>query len=144
MPNPPVSMIKEWHGSPVPTSIATPLPTTAELVSLCKQTNRFGYTMGMPYPPEAESLVFWIKYGSSVVWNELAAQKFAFDGLKTLHSPVKILIANVFFLGIVSRHDKVYPSNKQPRIRAYGILLLRHLARQLHHRQPQSNRHIRF
>lgn len=82
-------MTKEWYGSILPSNITVPLPTAAELVSLCKETNRHGYTIGVPYPPGTEPPVFWIKYGSSIVWNELAGQKTAHDGLRSLESQVR-------------------------------------------------------
>lgn len=86
----PVYMKKEWYGSILPSNITVPLPTAAELVSLYKETNRHGYTIGVPYPPGTEPPVFWIKYGPSIVWNELAAQKTAHDGLRSLESEIKI------------------------------------------------------
>jgi hypothetical protein len=85
----PVYMKKEWFGSALPSNITVPLPTAAELVSLYKETNPHGYTIGVPYPPRTESPVFWIKYGSSVVWNELAGQKMAHDGLRAVGSQVR-------------------------------------------------------
>lgn len=85
----PVYMKKEWHGSILPSNITVPHPTPAELVSLYKETNRHGYTIGVPYPPSTEPPVFWIKYGSSIVWNELAGQKKAHDGLLNLGSQVR-------------------------------------------------------
>ncbi|KUL84363.1 hypothetical protein ZTR_06295 [Talaromyces verruculosus] len=86
----PVYMKKEWYGSALPSHITVPLPTAAELVTIYKETNPHGYTIGVPYPPRgAESPVFWIKYGSSIVWNELAGQKTAHDGLRAVGSQVK-------------------------------------------------------
>ncbi|QKX57150.1 uncharacterized protein TRUGW13939_04258 [Talaromyces rugulosus] len=85
----PVYMRKEWYGSILPSNITVPLPTAAELVSLCKETNRHGYTIGAPYPRGTEPPVFWIKYGPSIVWNELAGRKKAHDGLRNLESQVR-------------------------------------------------------
>lgn len=88
----PVYMKKEWHGSSLSSNITVPLPTAAELVSLYQETNPHGYPVGAPYPPSTsttEPPVFWIKYGSSVVWNELAAQKKAHDGLRSLGSQAR-------------------------------------------------------
>ncbi|KAG8407743.1 hypothetical protein J3459_018377 [Metarhizium acridum] len=83
-----VRMRREWHGSALPSHVTIPLPSPAELVRLCTKSHPLGYTIGMPYP-DADSPVFWIKYRSKLVWNELAAQKMAHDGLRELNSPVK-------------------------------------------------------
>jgi hypothetical protein len=85
-----VYMKTEWYGSAVPSNIAIPLPTAAELVSHYKETNHHGYTLGAPYPPNStENPMFWIKYGNTVVLNELAGQKMAYDGLRSLGSQAK-------------------------------------------------------
>lgn len=84
----PVRMTREWHGSALPLHVTIPLPSPAELVRLCTKSHPLGYTIGMPYP-DADSPVFWIKYCSSIIWNELAAQKMAHDGLGELNSLVK-------------------------------------------------------
>lgn len=85
----PVRMTREWHGSALPLHVTIPLPSPAELVRLCTKSHPLGFTIGMPYP-DADSPVFWIKYCSSIIWNELAAQKMAHDGLGELNSPVKV------------------------------------------------------
>lgn len=85
-----VYMKKEWYGSAAPSNIAIPLPTAAELVSHDRETNHHGYTLGAPYPPNStQDPVFWIKYGNTVVWNELAGQKMAYDGLRSLGSQAR-------------------------------------------------------
>jgi hypothetical protein len=43
----------------------------------------------LPTPRGTEPSVFWIKCGRSIVWNELAGQKKARDGLRNLVSQVK-------------------------------------------------------
>lgn len=43
--------------------------------------------MGRAYPPEAP--VLWIKYGRSVIWNEVTAQATAHKELRGLQSQVK-------------------------------------------------------
>lgn len=43
--------------------------------------------MGLAYPPDAP--VFWIKYGHSVIWNEVIAQAMAHEELRRLGSPVR-------------------------------------------------------
>lgn len=81
-------MLKEWHGSPVPPRIKTPLPSAAQLVTICPPVlNRLGYAEGIAYPKEAP--VYWIKYALNIVWNEMAAQKMAYDGLRALKSSVR-------------------------------------------------------
>ncbi|KHO01885.1 Aminoglycoside phosphotransferase [Metarhizium album ARSEF 1941] len=85
-----VYMNKEWHGLPVPEYITTPLPTAAELVHLCNKTHELGYTSSLTYPPDAKCPTYWIKYGSSVIWNELASTKMAYEGLRSLGSPVRV------------------------------------------------------
>lgn len=84
----PVRMTREWHGSALPLHVTIPLPSPAELVRLCTKYHPVGYSIGMPYP-DADSPVFWIKYSPSIIWNQLAAQKMAHDGLGELNSPVK-------------------------------------------------------
>ncbi|TWU78814.1 hypothetical protein ED733_007311 [Metarhizium rileyi] len=80
---------REWYGSEVPAHLTSPLPTPAELIHLCNDASPCGYTSSLAYPPEAKSPTYWIKYGNSVVWNELASLKMAHDGLRSLGSPVK-------------------------------------------------------
>lgn len=85
---PPVHMIKEWYGSPVPSHITVPLPSAAQLVKLCTATPKeVGYTASIAYPEDAS--VYWIKSATSLVWNEMAAQKMAYDGLRSLASSVR-------------------------------------------------------
>lgn len=82
----PISIIRECHGAPAPPG--TQLPNAADLVRLCTEVHpdRSLWNMGLAYPPE--SPVFWIKYGPSVVWNELEAQNMAHDGLLRIRSSV--------------------------------------------------------
>ena len=67
------------------------LSTPDELIGkICAQkTPRAGF----PYPPE--SPVCWIKYGTSVEWNEVCAQVMAYEGLRALGSAVRA--PGVFF-----------------------------------------------
>jgi hypothetical protein len=44
--------------------------------------------MGLAYPPD--NPIFWIKYGSSVKWGEMHAQRYAHQELKRLQSPVQV------------------------------------------------------
>jgi hypothetical protein len=81
----PVHINKEWYGSTLPSNSTVPLPIAAELVSLYKEPNCYGYTIGVPYPSGAESPVFWIKYGSSIVWNEFAGHETAHSIPTMLH-----------------------------------------------------------
>lgn len=80
----PVYMTREFHGLPAPPGTAVPTP--AELLELCTEVHPRGFNVGLAYPPEAP--VFWIKY-PQVIWNELAAQNMAHEGLRRLQSPVR-------------------------------------------------------
>lgn len=44
--------------------------------------------MGLAYP--SDNPIFWIKYGSSVVWGEMHAQHLAHQELQRLQSPVQV------------------------------------------------------
>jgi hypothetical protein len=54
----PLYINKEWYGSTLPSNIIVSLSIAAELVSLYKEPNRYGYTIDIPYPSGAESPVF--------------------------------------------------------------------------------------
>ncbi|KAK2609345.1 hypothetical protein QQS21_002126 [Conoideocrella luteorostrata] len=114
-----VCMNKEWYGSAVPAHITTPLPTPAELIHLCNKTHSYGYTSSLAYPPDAKSPTFWIKYGRSVVWNELASTKMAHDGLRSLGSPVKA--PAVYYGCRVAIRHKNNPT-KMPAFRTYLVM----------------------
>ncbi|RFU32368.1 hypothetical protein B7463_g3967, partial [Scytalidium lignicola] len=64
------------------------IPTPNELIKLCVAEDPRGYNMGLAYPPEAP--VLWIKYGHSVIWNEIPAQAMAHRELQHLGSPVRV------------------------------------------------------
>lgn len=85
MSNTSVHVVREYHGLPPPRGYQTPTP--AELVELCTAEHPQGYNMGLAHPPEAP--VFWIKYGTSVIWNEVPAQIMAYEELRRMKSPVK-------------------------------------------------------
>ncbi|CAI4217552.1 unnamed protein product [Parascedosporium putredinis] len=81
----PVHVVKEYHGLPPPNGYRTPTP--AELVGLCTKKHPRGFSIGLAHPPEAP--VFWIKYGFSVLWNEVPAQVMAYEELRSLQSPIR-------------------------------------------------------
>ncbi|KAK3898785.1 hypothetical protein C8A05DRAFT_37620 [Staphylotrichum tortipilum] len=66
-----------------PPGITIPIPEELIGTICAKQTPRAGF----PYPPG--SPVFWIKYGSSVGWNEICAQVMAYEGLRALGSEAR-------------------------------------------------------
>jgi hypothetical protein len=82
-----VYMVKEWHGAALPLEINIQLPSVADLVRMCDKEHPKDYNMGLAYPPQAP--VLWIKYGYTIVWNELYAQKMANEELRRLGSSVR-------------------------------------------------------
>lgn len=86
-----VHVVKEYRGLPAPQSIPIPtIATGSELVELCTEEHPRHYNLGLAYPPKVETPVFWIKYGTSVIWDEAPAQVMAYKELRRLSSPVKI------------------------------------------------------
>lgn len=83
----PISVINEYHGAPVPPGVQLRQPV--DLVRMCTAVHPENqcHNMGLAYPAEAP--VFWIKYGYSIVWNELQAQAMAHDGLVRIGSSVR-------------------------------------------------------
>ena len=80
-----VHVLREYHGLPAPQDIR--VPTASELAALCTGIHPRHYNLGLAYPSEAP--VFWIKYGPSIIWNEVPAQVMAYEELRRLSSPVK-------------------------------------------------------
>ncbi|KAK2736847.1 hypothetical protein FQN57_000527 [Myotisia sp. PD_48] len=78
-------LLMEYHGIDPPPGIS--IPTVSELLSLCTEEHPWGYPMGLAYP--ADNPIFWIKYGGSVVPNEIFAQAMAYHELRRLNSPVR-------------------------------------------------------
>lgn len=81
-----VSFLKEYHGVPGPPGI--PVPSPLYLARLCIDVSEFHYNLGLAYPPKDP--VYWIKYGPSVIWDEIDAQSLAHKELARLQSPVKV------------------------------------------------------
>ncbi len=84
-------MTKEFRGLDPPPGFQ--IPTPDELVRLCSAKDERGYNMGLAYPPE--SPIFWIKYGRSIVWNEVLAQDMAYRELHSLGSSA--IVPGVFY-----------------------------------------------
>ncbi|RFU34128.1 hypothetical protein B7463_g2212, partial [Scytalidium lignicola] len=81
-----INVTNEYRGLQPPLGVQIPSPD--ELVKLCTAEDPRGYNMGLAYPPE--NPVFWIKYGHSVIWNEIPAQVMARHELQRLGSPVRV------------------------------------------------------
>ncbi|KAK3941435.1 hypothetical protein QBC46DRAFT_382684 [Diplogelasinospora grovesii] len=101
---------KEFRGLDPPPGAR--IPTPDELVRLCTAEHARGYNMGLAYPPE--SPIFWIKYGTSIVWNEVLAQTKAHRELHRAGSPVRV--PGVFYacemgaLGVIYNFEVSYKS----------------------------------
>ncbi|KAF2816375.1 uncharacterized protein BDZ99DRAFT_566213 [Mytilinidion resinicola] len=76
---------EELHVLPPPPGVH--IPTREELTCLCTE-DVMGFSKHVAYPPHAPQL--WIKYGCSVVQNEVPAQMMAYYGLQQLQSYVRI------------------------------------------------------
>lgn len=83
-----VDFLTEYHGTASREHLAVPVPSPAEIARLCTKVNRYHRNVGLAYPREAP--VFWIKYGPSVIWDELDSQALAHKELERLGSPVKV------------------------------------------------------
>ena len=83
-----VDFYKEYHG--VKSRLDIPVPSAVELARLCTTLNKDNvhYNTGLAYPTDGP--VYWIKYGPSVVWDELYAQNLAHKELNRLGSHVKV------------------------------------------------------
>ncbi|KAH7011373.1 hypothetical protein EDB80DRAFT_891202 [Ilyonectria destructans] len=81
----PVFLTREYHGLLGPPG--TQIPSPVDLLRLCTVEHPERYSMGLAYPPGAP--VLWIKYGRSVIWNEVVAQAMAHKELRGLQSQVK-------------------------------------------------------
>jgi hypothetical protein len=68
---------REYRGLDPPPGIH--IPTCTELLHLCTAEHPQGFPTGLAYPQDAP--IFWIKYGYSVLWNEVAAQVMAYSEL---------------------------------------------------------------
>ncbi|KAF2811044.1 uncharacterized protein BDZ99DRAFT_385390 [Mytilinidion resinicola] len=76
---------EELHVLPPPPSVH--IPTGEKLTRLCTE-EVMGYSKHLAYPTRAPQL--WIKYGCSVLRNEVPAQMMAYHGLQQLQSPVRV------------------------------------------------------
>ncbi|WEW61239.1 hypothetical protein PRK78_006729 [Emydomyces testavorans] len=85
MLEPQLNVTREFRGIDPPPGVC--IPTVTELLSLCTAKHPCHYAMHLAYPPQ--NPVLWIKYGSSVVWNEVPAQAMAYHELRRLGSPVR-------------------------------------------------------
>lgn len=76
---------EDLHVLPSPPGIH--IPTGDELIRLCTG-DVMGFSQHLAYPPHAPQL--WIKYGRTVMPNEVPAQMMAYRGLQKLQSRVRI------------------------------------------------------
>ncbi|KAH8807532.1 hypothetical protein F5884DRAFT_844472 [Xylogone sp. PMI_703] len=81
-----IHVTNEYRGLEPPPGVR--IPTPEELIKLCVEDDPRGYNMGLTYPPEEP--VFWIKYGYSVIWNEIPAQVMVHRELQRLGSFIRV------------------------------------------------------
>lgn len=84
-----VQLSREFHGVPNPHT-GVKIPGPVELYRLCTANSKHPqrFNEGLAYP--ADTPVFWIKNGHSVIWGEMHAQHHAHQELQRLKSPIRV------------------------------------------------------
>lgn len=83
-----IELLEEWHGLPPPPGVT--VPSATELIkNICAEAKDRRYPMGLAHPPGLEPTL-WIKYGSSVRWEEVINQFRAHQELQGSESPVRV------------------------------------------------------
>ena len=93
-PKPETAELHEYQVLSAPPGVH--VPTGQELLRLCTE-DVAGFPKGLAFPPKAPTL--WIKYGLSVIPNEVPAQIRAYHELRNLGSSVRI--PRIFYVCLV-------------------------------------------